>query len=246
MSALFGIRDIFDDISLSVASFLEDHPQVSGIKFTDRPAAKEADVVAWEKRNSPFKLPKDFKSFLLISDGLLLRWNIQHVDEEIALGCLQVNRLKDVKRIVPSTVPDDDDEEEAEADGEGEQQQREQGKEPGRRGRDADKPRALAMFDLDLSCKWGKVVSRVACFAANLSRYVCPPHAHFPPHAPPPQAFYYCRGTRDPQIWFQDMACEWFFVADSFTDYFRLMIMHLGLPSWHYTFTDIGFVFYGL
>lgn len=32
-----------------------------------------------------------------------------------------------------------------------------------------------------------------------------------------------------PQIWFQDLACEWHFIAHNFTDYFRLMIMHLGV-----------------
>jgi hypothetical protein len=36
-----------------------------------------------------------------------------------------------------------------------------------------------------------------------------------------------------PQIWFQDLSCCWFFIANTFTDYFRLMIMHLGLPHWY-------------
>lgn len=40
-----------------------------------------------------------------------------------------------------------------------------------------------------------------------------------------------------PQIWFQDLSCQWFFIANTFTDYFRLMIMHLGIPNWHYAFT---------
>lgn len=40
-----------------------------------------------------------------------------------------------------------------------------------------------------------------------------------------------------PQIWFQDLSCSWFFIANTFTDYFRLMIMHLGLPHWQYAFT---------
>jgi len=43
-----------------------------------------------------------------------------------------------------------------------------------------------------------------------------------------------------PQIWFQDLSCQWFFIANSFTDYFRLMIMHLGIPNWHYAFTQVG------
>ena len=36
------------------------------------------------------------------------------------------------------------------------------------------------------------------------------------------------------------MSCSWFFIANTFTDYFRLMIMHLGLPHWQYAFTQVG------
>ncbi len=68
-------------------------------------------------------------------------------------------------------------------------------------------------------------------------------------------------------IWFQDLSSKWFFVAgklidcvktglvsgrfanfslcfffypESFTDYFRLMILHLGIPRWQYAFTEVG------
>jgi hypothetical protein len=46
--------------------------------------------------------------------------------------------------------------------------------------------------------------------------------------------------AKPPQVWFQDLSCKWFFIANTFTDYFRLMIMHLGLPHWHYAFTSVG------
>lgn len=50
-------------------------------------------------------------------------------------------------------------------------------------------------------------------------------------------ALVYKNPNSKPQIWFQDLSCQWFFIANTFTDYFRLMIMHLGLPNWHYAFT---------
>ncbi len=50
----------------------------------------------------------------------------------------------------------------------------------------------------------------------------------------------YNRTHNKPQIWFQDLSCCWFFIANTFTDYFRLMIMHLGLPHWQYVFTNVG------
>ena len=43
-----------------------------------------------------------------------------------------------------------------------------------------------------------------------------------------------------PQVWFQDLGCTWCFVANSFTDYVKLMLAHLGLPHWQYAFTESG------
>ncbi|KAL5005397.1 hypothetical protein ScPMuIL_018853, partial [Solemya velum] len=42
------------------------------------------------------------------------------------------------------------------------------------------------------------------------------------------------------EIWFLDRAIRWHYLTDSFTAYYRLMLMHMGLPQWQYAFTDIG------
>ena len=47
-------------------------------------------------------------------------------------------------------------------------------------------------------------------------------------------------GRAEMQVWFQDLACRWSFIANSFTDYFRLMVLHLGLPRWQYAYTEVG------
>ena len=47
------------------------------------------------------------------------------------------------------------------------------------------------MFDLDASCPCGKV------------------------------ALFYVLGDSNPQVWFQDLACCWHFLAASFADFFR-------------------------
>ena len=39
-------------------------------------------------------------------------------------------------------------------------------------------------------------------------------------------------GSLQPQVWFQDLGCEWSFIAASFTDYYRLLVSHLGIPRW--------------
>jgi hypothetical protein len=34
------------------------------------------------------------------------------------------------------------------------------------------------------------------------------------------------------QVWLQDLSCQWQYVCEGFTDYFRLMILHLGISGW--------------
>ncbi|XP_071498810.1 tubulin polyglutamylase complex subunit 2-like [Diadema antillarum] len=42
------------------------------------------------------------------------------------------------------------------------------------------------------------------------------------------------------EVWFLDSALRWHFLSTSFSQYFRLMMVHMGLPQWQYAFTDIG------
>ncbi|XP_068128039.1 tubulin polyglutamylase complex subunit 2 [Hyperolius riggenbachi] len=46
--------------------------------------------------------------------------------------------------------------------------------------------------------------------------------------------------TREPGIWFLDLALYWHFLTDTFTAYYRLLLTHLGLPQWQYAFTSYG------
>ncbi|CAM9690629.1 unnamed protein product, partial [Laminaria digitata] len=43
-----------------------------------------------------------------------------------------------------------------------------------------------------------------------------------------------------PEVWLQDVSCRWHFLADSFTSYFRMMIVHLGVLGWQQAFSPVG------
>eukprot|EP00118_Oscarella_pearsei_P005430 m.25025 g.25025 ORF g.25025 m.25025 type:complete len:312 (+) comp28714_c0_seq4:28-963(+) len=43
-----------------------------------------------------------------------------------------------------------------------------------------------------------------------------------------------------PRVWFLDRALQWHLLADSFASYFRLSVLHLGLPEWQNLFTTTG------
>ncbi|KAG9393180.1 hypothetical protein J8273_3310 [Carpediemonas membranifera] len=54
-------------------------------------------------------------------------------------------------------------------------------------------------------------------------------------------ALLYMHGPeQEPQVWFQDLNMSWNFVARTFSDFFRLVLMNMGLPNWLYTFTGFN------
>ncbi|CAN0515808.1 unnamed protein product [Ectocarpus sp. 12 AP-2014] len=44
----------------------------------------------------------------------------------------------------------------------------------------------------------------------------------------------------NPEVWLQDLSCRWHFLADGFTSYFRMMVLHLGVLGWQQAFTPVG------
>ena len=43
-----------------------------------------------------------------------------------------------------------------------------------------------------------------------------------------------------PQVWFLDKTFDWHLLAPNFTTYFRMMLVHLGLPQWQALMTPFG------
>jgi hypothetical protein len=75
-------RNVFDNISMSVISFLEEQSKITDIVIDDRTGisvslgASEFAIAKWEDDNQPYKLPEDYKALLQISDGMQLTWKI--------------------------------------------------------------------------------------------------------------------------------------------------------------------------
>ena len=183
-----SVIEIFEQISDSVISFLENHPGVAEVEFNERHGVNESAIQAWEEQNHPFALPDDMKSFLLISDGMLLQWKIKMNLMVKPLGQMHFNSLKDINRFAMANYS------------------------LRRLGEDKvdTENEEITVFDLDKKVLNGRL------------------------------GLVYTGSNQKPQVFFQDLSGDWFFIANSFTDYFRLMVMHLGLPNWHYAFTEVG------
>lgn len=224
-------RKIFDDISLRVISLLEQHPAACGVEFSDQPGVTQAQLVEWEVENYPYVLPEDFKAFLAISNGVDVRWSLRFRGDVIPFGRIHVNKLDQLRPLPAGKLE---------------------------RYAANDKPRYVAQlppgavpqaFDLDAECSDG----RVALLYWTAAREGCGTLREVDGASTSTAAGLVGRDRQSrsrsrrglpqacrPQVWFQDPSCRWHFIADSFTDYFRLVAMHMGVPQWQYAFTDLG------
>lgn len=46
--------------------------------------------------------------------------------------------------------------------------------------------------------------------------------------------------SKNPEVWLLDRSFRFYKLANTFSEYFRLVIMHFGLPQWQLLFTEYG------
>lgn len=202
-----------DKYTAAVAEYLRDHPGVSNLRFGLAPPAPIARILEWENANAPHRLPEDLKAFFLLSDGFSLRWDAIVGDETRELGNMTLNGVDRLTRVSLDASPLDD-----------------RGDPGARRAPDVvppagasaswRPPRPSGAFDLDASCVCGRV-ALVFVDDASIAGDAA-------------------RGDVNAQVWFQDLGARWHVAAETFSEYFRMMTAHLGLPNWQYACTDVG------
>ncbi|KAG8471028.1 hypothetical protein KFE25_009449 [Diacronema lutheri] len=188
-------------VCAAVVTHLESLEGVRNVQLAPCVGARQGALHAWERHNYPAQLPAELRAFYELSDGLSLTWSVEHMGDELPLGCMHVNDLKrlvradiDPAELRTSSVP---------ASG--------RSRSPPFISIGADGGQGLMAFDLDSTV-----------YDGQLCLLYCLP------------------ATDSPQVWFQDLSRAWYFVAGSFGDYLRLVLMHLGLPRWQHAYTDVG------
>ena len=181
----------------SCLSWLEQHPNVSGVEGTQRKAATFGALLEWEKKHG-LPLPEDLHAYYSLSDGLEVRWStLGHGCEVVPLGCLSISSVDQLRPVetaslrnqlgeLPAGLPAG----------------------PGAAGHRA--------FDLDPACASGRVLLFAGLYSgAGKPRTRC-------------------------EVWFQDCSGGVTRLGSSFFEYYTLLLTNLGLPRWHYAFTDAG------
>ncbi|KAJ1635601.1 hypothetical protein T492DRAFT_964564 [Pavlovales sp. CCMP2436] len=202
-----GAEGELAEVCGSVVAHLSRIGSVRNVQLAPRQSVSTSAVLAWERAHYPAQLPAELKALLAQSDGLSLTWSIEHMGEELALGCIHLNELKHLARvdIDPSQVRG--------------------GSEPRPHGGFAASALAQPATASLLSLDGGGLMAFDLDSTAHDGRLIL---------------LYRLPAVDSPQVWFQDLSQGWYFIADSFSDYFRLLLLHLGIARWQYAFTEVG------
>lgn len=184
----------------------------TGVCKVDLESRKPADrsLILAWESKNTCFLPEDLKNFYLTTDGFQLTWSVKIDNGPIPVGKMYVNGIAQLARI--GTTGSSGSANPSLADLNCDSDTEDEDIEG------KEKPcfdSRFKLFELDPCDGYGKV-----CLVYRESR----------------------TGGTDPkvEIWFLDRSLAWHYITDSFTSYYRLMIMHLGLPQWHYALTETG------
>lgn len=210
-------REIFDKIALSCISYLESFEECRGIDFQSADGASPHELSLWEKRNAPYKLPNDLKSFYSIFNGVYMGWNVMLGAHLVTGGEIRTNQLSEIQRIPIDGTFDTN-------------------KLVSNIAVDSADIKSFVAFTLDSLSEVGQIVMlyrpsshvRQQTVYDGTGREIINSLNH--------EAGQY----ENPEIWFLDVSARWHFLCPTFTQFIRLMVTHLGVYGWQNMFTPEG------
>ncbi|CAK8672794.1 unnamed protein product [Clavelina lepadiformis] len=205
-------HDLIERLTLGVATTLEKRPGICDVSLSNFAPAERHKIIAWEQRNTCM-LPEDLKNFYLTTNGLLLTWKVNVNETSYPLGRMEVNSIEDLTKIsiTASTSSMSNNISLADVDYNSDSDDNEYSSEHSPPHFDG----RSRIFELDPCNGFGKV---------------CLVYLKATPGLP----------AQSTEIWFLDRSLTWSFLAANFSTYYRLMLMHVGLPQWQYAFTEVG------
>ncbi|XP_067090622.1 tubulin polyglutamylase complex subunit 2 isoform X1 [Osmerus mordax] len=205
------LKVVAERLTLGITRMLESMPGVMDIRFVEREPAEKRSLLSWEQNNN-CALPEDFRDFYLTTDGLTLTWSVKLDNEPVPVGCMVVNSITKLKPLSQSSSLFSLPSAPTLADLHyGEDETEEPDVGLAKPCFDS----RSRIFELDPCNGNGKVCLVYKDCAKGVVAQQC-------------------------DVWFLDRSLYWHYMTPTFTAYYRLMITHLGLPEWQYSFTPYG------
>ncbi|XP_063221133.1 tubulin polyglutamylase complex subunit 2 [Bacillus rossius redtenbacheri] len=200
----------YHNLTVGVMEILEGTEGVQDIAVEKRLPCERVLLSSWEQRHC-CTLPEDLRQFYLSTDGFRLVWNYRYTGQVLPVGNMRVNAISELRRVGGlKSGGDADCPNPLDAEACWRGEQQEEGLQRPSLGAHCK------VFELDPCGGLGKV-----CLA-----YVGGAERELQRHGP--------------SVWLLDRCCRWHPLARGFTQYFRMMLVHLGLPQWQFRHTPAG------
>lgn len=236
-----GYRTLLNRLTMGLIDWLKFHPNVTSVKVSDFKRAEKSDFVSWEQKHMCI-LPDDLKAFYSTLNGVSLSWSISMTNltpgglnfnqgegrlpsekDQILVGLMNVNPLNKLTRVAGSYDSGDYGISLADIDSDDDMFT------PTADPKDASQPNAHFVRP---KCPKFNERSRIfeLDYVEKLKARVCLVYKNTRNEMP---------AGPNPEIWLLDRSLSWHFIANDFTTFFRLMVVHLGLQEWQLLFSNI-------
>ncbi|XP_076653655.1 tubulin polyglutamylase complex subunit 2 [Halictus rubicundus] len=206
----------YENLTLGVVKVLESLPYVKNVRVDRRSGCEATAIANWEQRHC-CALPEDLRNFYLSIDGFQLLWNLEIAGEEFSVGRMEVGSFSSLKRYSASKETQADCSKLESSDAGSETDSKTPADLDNATGNafPAGNPRGCKMFEIS------------QCYPQSGKAKV-----YMVYRAKPDQ--------ESPSIWLhREDTDQWHHLADTFTVYLRMMLVHLGLPLWQCCVTGI-------
>ncbi|XP_053954462.1 tubulin polyglutamylase complex subunit 2 [Anastrepha ludens] len=251
-------EDIFyDHLTLGLMRTLAKIPRVCDVSCVPRNPCEKAQVVNWEQRHTVY-LPEDMKKFYLSTDGFLIQWSYQYAPDDLRrVGYIHIPNLQQIsllrENVESSTNSDSTASSSRVITPAVSCTTSEAGAEDGV---------ATAIGESAFASKNGSVTNSSAATTGGASTNAVPlaPGKDrwgntLPIITTKTKIFelnsvnnvakvcmlYESSNFNNPKFYLYELnAKKWIFLSDTFSEYLRMAIAHLGLPYWELCFSNIG------
>ncbi|CAG7730146.1 unnamed protein product [Allacma fusca] len=247
-----------NQLTLGIEQKLKENRMIKDVKLIIRKPVDKLQLSSWERKHC-LSLPQDLRDYYLSTNGFRLVWSLEHAGDILRIGDMNVNsinNLTSIEKPTPTTESMSSQKMDPKKDASLMQMSFSELQQIIATTKSATlKPNISESLALGLQGKafrldsnrsgWGTVClvypkgngnnAGADSSSSDKSKIQKPQTDHCissprrgPP--PPPQV----------EVWFMDPSCQWHFLAPTFTHYYRMLLIHLGLPQWQYRFTPFG------
>ncbi|XP_012142172.1 tubulin polyglutamylase complex subunit 2 [Megachile rotundata] len=208
----------YENLTLGVVKILENLPYIKNVRIDRRNGCESTTITNWEQRHCCV-LPEDVKNFYASIDGFLLQWNLEIAGEEFSVGRMEVGTFSSLKRYTNiKERPTDSSSKRDVSSSSSVDSEKAETEVISSSATDVENSASVLLEGSGAhGCKMFEIAQ---CFPESGKAKV--------------YLVYRMKAEQEaPSIWLhREEANRWYHLADSFIVYFRMMLVHLGLPLW--------------